>query len=805
MASTLGGVIGSLRAVLSADSAQFSKGLGKARKDFQKFGVSIKGDMLKLGSMLKNGFVKIVQAATVAFGAIGAGAVLAANDAKEIVQKSSQFGMDTDSYQGFVQGAKEYGLEQDKVNDIIKDANEKLGEYLAVGSGGYKDFMDQIAKPLGVSGEDLIKLPPQERFIKMQSMMEEMGANAGQQSFYWESIASDATYMIPLLANNGEKLKEMTAEFQKMGLILSGETLTSLTTFKTSLTTIGQTMKGWGNLLISGFAPQLAEASARLSNFLKENQAIRDFFYSMGVAIGSIITAAMNLAPVFSAIGSTIMSVLQPVFENFDRLIVYAGTAAAVWGVGYVAAMVASIASTLTLSGAMGVLRTAIAGTGLGLLVILVGEVMFRFVEFTQSIGGVKNAFELLKIIGNGVLEQLMNGAKAAGTIYVGWGKIIMGALISAFSAVNVAFLGMIKIMENGLNWLIDAANELGAGINTVTFASDALGLAQKNLKYGTGMAKNGWSDMKKGASDFANIDLGKPFKDAAEKAAQMKKATEEALKNGKPTKPNLTNITDNTSNPPMPTAPSGGGGGGQSKEAQEIEKQKQAYEDLKKRVADLGNTYLMTAEQKKVYDEQAKIGSQATKQEIEGLVAQESKLESLKEAMTSVGDSFKSNFKSMIDGTKSFKESLGSFLADIASMLANSAMNQLWGSIGGGLGGILAGALGGPTLPAHALGTNGSAAGFALVGERGPELMNLRAGTKIIPNHKTNRILENGMGSGGNSRMEVSLSPDLEVRILDQAKQNSISVSKQTVNQFDKSVLNGRIDQYSKDTRRRN
>src|SRR5690606_3057233 len=129
---------------------------------------------------------------------------------------------------------------------------------------------------------ELINLPPEERFVKMQSMMEDMNLPLEMQSFYWESIASDATYLIPLLSKGGAEAKRLTAEFERMGLILSDDVIKNLTNFRTNMGTIGQTMKGWGNILISEFAPQLDAITAKFANFITTSDSIRSVFQMAG-------------------------------------------------------------------------------------------------------------------------------------------------------------------------------------------------------------------------------------------------------------------------------------------------------------------------------------------------------------------------------------------------------------------------------------------------------------------------------------------------------------------------------------------
>lgn len=88
------------------------------------------------------------------------------------------------------------------------------------------------------------------------------------------------------------------------------------------------------------------------------------------------------------------------------------------------------------------------------------------------------------------------------------------------------------------------------------------------------------------------------------------------------------------------------------------------------------------------------------------------------------------------IMGFKSLGDVAKSILQQITAELLNMAIRAL-------IIKPLAGALG---IPGFAAGTNFAPGGVALVGERGPELVNLPRGSQVIPNHELS-----SMGGGGN------------------------------------------------------
>lgn len=106
---------------------------------------------------------------------------------------------------------------------------------------------------------------------------------------------------------------------------------------------------------------------------------------------------------------------------------------------------------------------------------------------------------------------------------------------------------------------------------------------------------------------------------------------------------------------------------------------------------------------------------------------------------------------KSVVD---SLKDSLDSLIDSLLQMSTQMLLNGLFGTgqgPGGLLGPLLSGITGG--VAGHQHGTNSASGGLSLVGESGPELVNLRRGSQVIPND----ILRK-MAGGGGSSVEVNI-----------------------------------------------
>lgn len=109
------------------------------------------------------------------------------------------------------------------------------------------------------------------------------------------------------------------------------------------------------------------------------------------------------------------------------------------------------------------------------------------------------------------------------------------------------------------------------------------------------------------------------------------------------------------------------------------------------------------------------------------------------------IGDMFATAATNVLTGVQSLREAVGQLLQQLAQLLINSAMKKLFGNIFGGL-----------DLPGYATGTMNAAAGWAMVGEAGPELVRMRGGERVYTAPQTDRMLGSG-GSGAQTTQVTS------------------------------------------------
>jgi phage-related protein len=128
------------------------------------------------------------------------------------------------------------------------------------------------------------------------------------------------------------------------------------------------------------------------------------------------------------------------------------------------------------------------------------------------------------------------------------------------------------------------------------------------------------------------------------------------------------------------------------------------------------------------------------------------------------VGDMFATAATNVLTGVTSLREAVGQLLQQLAQLLINSAMKSLFGNIFQGLG------LG--SLTGYATGTASAAAGLAMVGEEGPELINFKGGERVYNARDTSRMLSGGGSDGAGGPVQVTVNTYLNDELIHSAMQ---------------------------------
>jgi hypothetical protein len=188
----------------------------KTDKGFEK--------LSKAGDLAGKAITRVAAAGLAASAALVAATAQAVSYAKELSIASRRSGENVERLQSLAFATGTVGISLEKLGDITKDTNEKVGEFLADGTGGFLDFVSvakltsEEAKTMAdrfkdMTGPDILQA--------MVTRMEEAGATAKEMSFALEGMASDTTDLIPLLVDGGKAVKELEKEFNDLNITLT--------------------------------------------------------------------------------------------------------------------------------------------------------------------------------------------------------------------------------------------------------------------------------------------------------------------------------------------------------------------------------------------------------------------------------------------------------------------------------------------------------------------------------------------------------------------------------------------------------
>ena len=192
------------------------------------------------------------------------------DSAREIDNLSRVAGAGVEEFQRMAFGAKSLGIEQDKLADIIKDTNDKLGDFLTTGGGAAADFFENIAPKVGVTAEQFRNLSGPDALQLYYDSLQKANLSQQELTFYMEAIASDATALIPLLKDGGEAMGEQAKQADALGIVLTKIDVEKLKQAGGAMDQVQAAFGGFGNQLAVQFSPVVTALSNEVLDLVRD-------------------------------------------------------------------------------------------------------------------------------------------------------------------------------------------------------------------------------------------------------------------------------------------------------------------------------------------------------------------------------------------------------------------------------------------------------------------------------------------------------------------------------------------------------
>jgi len=159
----------------------------------------------------------------------------AADAAVEIDNLARVAGASPTEFQRMAAAANTVGVSHEKLADILKDVQDRVGDFISTGAGPMADFFENIAPAVGVTAEQFRNLSGPDALQLFVSSLDSANLSQSEMTFYLEAMASDMTALLPLLKNGGSEMKRLGDQAESAGRVLSGETLEGARKLKSGL------------------------------------------------------------------------------------------------------------------------------------------------------------------------------------------------------------------------------------------------------------------------------------------------------------------------------------------------------------------------------------------------------------------------------------------------------------------------------------------------------------------------------------------------------------------------------------------
>ena len=181
--------------------------------------------------------------------------------AEEIQRFARLTNTSAESFQMLAAGASTVGIQTDKLADIFKDVQDKVGDFVQTGGGALADFFENIAPKIGVTVDQFRRLSGAEALQLYVSSLEKANLSQADMIFYLEAIASDSSLLLPLLQNNGQAMAALGEQAKATGQIMSDELIQNSIEFRRQMDQLTGILKGFGNAIVQELLPSLIQMS----------------------------------------------------------------------------------------------------------------------------------------------------------------------------------------------------------------------------------------------------------------------------------------------------------------------------------------------------------------------------------------------------------------------------------------------------------------------------------------------------------------------------------------------------------------
>lgn len=295
--------LGQLTIDLIAKIGGFTQGMTEAERVADKKSRDIQKKLEARAKEIEAAWTKMTIGLAAGMTGIGMMVRSVVSEAKEISNLAAISNATTTEFQRMAAAASVVGVNQDKLGDQLKDFSEKVGEFQRTGAGGMKDFFEQVAPKVGVTAEAFRNLSGPQALQLYYDSLQKAGLSQEQMSFYMESMASDTTALLPLLADGGALMKELGDAAEATGAIMDTKTIRAAQEMQLAMDVLSNQTKGLRNELVGAMLPTLVDLSGGLAEVSVETGIAAEAGETFAAALKGVVATTVGAYSAIQLLG----------------------------------------------------------------------------------------------------------------------------------------------------------------------------------------------------------------------------------------------------------------------------------------------------------------------------------------------------------------------------------------------------------------------------------------------------------------------------------------------------------------------
>lgn len=254
-----------------------AKGFAGVKQRIGKLGAS-------LGQSAKNVAKGVAIAATAATAALGAMVKSQLSAVDDMAKLSDRLDISTESLSGLGHAATIAGSSQQEMSKALEQMNKRIGE-AAGGTGVAKDTLEE----LGISLEDIIDLPADEKFKLISDKFKELPSAAQKASAANDLFGRSGLNLINTLELGSEGLADMQEEAEKLGITFSRQDAAKVEQANDAMARVKASIAGVARVITIEIAPILAKIFGKIAEKIpKITEALKGAVFNIKIAFLSL-------------------------------------------------------------------------------------------------------------------------------------------------------------------------------------------------------------------------------------------------------------------------------------------------------------------------------------------------------------------------------------------------------------------------------------------------------------------------------------------------------------------------------------